>query len=437
MTGGANTTTWSARRQVALGLFALALLVGGFGTWTVTTSISGAVIAPGAIEVEQNRQVVQHPDGGVVASIAVREGDAVAAGDILIRLDPALLKSEQTIVEGQLFEIMARSARLEAERDGADAVQFDAELGALAETRADVRALMEGQEQLFAARRGTLASEISQLEKRIGQIRSQIEGISAQQAALEQQLALVREELEQQRSLLEKGLTQASRVLALQRDEAGIQGTLGELTAARAESEGRITEIEIEILKLPAQRREEAITELRDIQFRALELAENRRALSERLDRLDIRAPVAGIVLGMQVFAERAVVQAAEPVLFLVPQDRPLLIAAQVDTVDIDEVFVGQIVVLRFAAFDARTTPELFGQVMKLSADAFTDETSGRSYYRAEIRLAEGEAEKLPEGLALVPGMPVEAFIRTADRSPLAYLIKPLADYFKKAFRES
>jgi HlyD family secretion protein len=142
-------------------------------------------------------------------------------------------------------------------------------------------------------------------------------------------------------------------------------------------------------------------------------------------------------VLGMQVFAERAVVQAAEPVLFLVPQDRPLLIAAQVDTVDIDEVFVGQIVVLRFAAFDARTTPELFGQVMKLSADAFTDETSGRSYYRAEIRLAEGEAEKLPEGLALVPGMPVEAFIRTADRSPLAYLIKPLADYFKKAFRES
>lgn len=437
MTPRAAPPAWSARRPILLGFVALAVLVGGFGTWTVTSRISGAVIAPGAIEVEQNRQVVQHPDGGVVDEISVREGDLVAAGDVLIRLDPTLLNSERTIVEGQLFEIMARSARLEAERDGADRVRFDDELMALAETRADLRALMDSQSQLFATRRDTLASELTQLEKRIGQTRNQIDGITAQAAALERQLELVREELEGQQALLEKGLTQATRVLALQRDEAGILGTIGELAASRAEYEGRITEIEIEILKRPAERREEAITELREIQFRALELAEKRRTLSERLDRLDLRAPVAGVVLGMQIFAKRSVIRPAEPVLFLVPQDRPLLIAARVDPIDIDEVFVGQKVILRFAAFDARTTPELIGQVMKLSADALTDEAGDRPYYRAEIRLADGEAAKLPEGLALVPGMPVDAFIRTAERSPLAYLIKPLADYFNKAFRES
>ncbi|MCI2399478.1 HlyD family type I secretion periplasmic adaptor subunit [Aliiroseovarius subalbicans] len=427
---------WSARGPVILGLLALFILVGGFGTWSVTANISGAVVTQGAIEVEQNRQVVQHPDGGVVSAIQVREGDVVQAGDILLRLDASALKSDRTIVEGQLHEVMARRGRLEAERDKLSKITFDPTLLELADQKPSVKAQMEGQQRLFTSRTETLAAEVSQLNKRTGQIRSQIDGLVAQETALNQQLDLVRTELANQKTLLDKALTQASRVLDLQRNEAGILGQLGEIIASKAESEGRITEIEIQILTLGSQRQEEAITELRDLQFRELELSEQRRALNERLERLDLRAPVSGIVLGLTIFAERAVVRPADPVLYLVPQDRPLVIAAQVEPIHVDQVFVGQEVTLSFPAFDSRTTPQLKGRVVKLSADAFTDEASGRSFYRAEIHLGDGELDQLPEGLTLIPGMPVDSFLRTDDRSPLAYLVKPLADYFNKAFRE-
>jgi len=212
---------------------------------------------------------------------------------------------------------------------------------------------------------------------------------------------------------------------------------MGELAASKAQAEGRITEIDIEVLKLGTKRREEAITRLRDLQFRELELQEQRRSLTERLSRLDIRAPVSGIVYGLQFFAPRSVVKPAEPVLFLVPQDRPLVIAAKVEPTNIDQIFIGQEVTLRFTAFDNRTTPELKGRVVKISADAFTDERSQASFYRSEITLLDGETDKLPKGATLIPGMPVQAFIRTEDRTPLAYLVKPFTDYFAKAFRES
>jgi HlyD family secretion protein len=419
-----------------IGFLALALLIGGFGTWSVVASISGAIVASGRVEVDQNRQVVQHPDGGVVARLEVEEGDLVEAGDVLIALDASLLHSELSIVESQLFELMSRRGRLRAERDGAPSVRFDDDLMEIAATRPEVQELTDGQSRLFAARAETLAKEGAQLEKRRGQIADQVIGIVAQQDALESQLALIRQELETQQGLLDKGLAQASRVLSLQREEARLRGEVGELTASVAQAQGRITELDIEILKLQTTRREEAITELRELQYRELELAERRQSLLEQLDRLEIRAPVSGIVYGLTVFTPRSVIRAAEPVLYLVPQDRPLVIAARVDPIHVDEVFVGQPVNLRFATFDARTTPELFGQVTKVSADAFVDDRTQQSYYRAEIILSEGEADKLGE-LKIVPGMPVETFIRTADRSPLAYLVKPLAEYFNRAFRET
>ncbi len=423
---------YSARGPVILGLIALLVLLGGFGTWSVMANISGAVVAQGAVEVDQNRQVVQHPDGGVVAAIQVDEGDVVAAGDVLIRLDPTAVGSERTIVQGQLHEVMARRARLEAERDGQPDVTFPFQ----ADTP-DLQAQMDGQVRLFASRAETLATEAGQLHKRANQIRNQIDGITAQEKSLIRQLELLRQELASQQTLLEKGLTQATRVLELQRTEAGILGQMGELVASRAEHEGRITELEIEVLKLTSTRREEAITELRDLQFRELELAEQLRALDERLNRLDIRAPVGGVVLGLTVYTERAVVRAAEPVLYIVPQDRPLVISVRVEPIHVDQVFVGQEVTLSFPAFDSRTTPQLKGRVVTLSPDAFTDEATGQSFYTAEIHLSEGELALLPEGLSLLPGMPVDSFLRTDDRSPLAYLVKPLADYFNKAFRES
>lgn len=429
---------WSARRPVMIGFLGLLVLVGGFGTWAVMSNIAGAIIATGRIEVDRNRQIVQHPDGGVVSEILVEEGDTVKVGDTLIRLDSTLLNSQLVITEGQLFELMARRGRLEAERDGRDELEFDPALLWSAGKREQVAELVEGQTRLFHARQESVARETEQLEKQRGQIENQIEGIQAQQSSLARQLALIEKELASQQSLLDRGLAQATTVLNLQRSSAELDGTIGELTASEAQAEGRITEIEIEVLKLGTAQREDAITQLRDLQYRELEMAEQRRSLQEQLDRLDIEAPVSGIVYGMQVHTPRSVIRAADTVLYLVPQDRPLVIAARVEPIHVDQIFVGQEVNLRFSALDQRQTPELFGTVTKLSADAFEDTNNSQiSYYRAEVVLNEGEQEKLPEGTILLPGMPVESYIRTDDRSPLAYLVKPLADYFTKAFRES
>lgn len=424
------------KKPLVLGLGALLILVGGFGTWAATTNISGAIVAGGQIQVERNRQVVQHPDGGVVQEILVDEGDTVEEGEVLVKLDPTLLQSELNIVEGQYFELVARRARLQAERDNADELAFDETLLKVAEYDDEVEDLIEGQRNLFFARLESLQRESDQLAKRRDQIVNQVEGIDAQQTALKSQLALIERELGDQQSLLDRGLAQASRVLALQREEARLAGEVGDLTAQKAEAEGRTTEIDIEILKLSTTRREEAITQLRDMQYRERELAEQRSALLEKLKRMEIRAPVSGVVYGLTVFAPRSVIRAADPVLYLIPQDRPLVITAQVPPIHIDQVHVGQQVTLRFSALDQRRTPETFGTVTQISADAFTDQNTSSSFYRAEIMLDEGQIERLPEGSTLVPGMPVEAFLRTADRTPLAYLVKPFTDYFSKAFRE-
>ena len=425
---------WSARRPLILGALVLVALVGGFGTWAVTARITGAVIASGQIEVEQNRQVVQHPDGGIVAEILVKEGDEVTRGQPVIRLDSEALASELAVVEGQLFEVLARRARFEAERDDTTEIAFSELLTASDNPVAPE--LMEGQRNLFEARIETEAQEREQLLRRRDQIGNQIDGIRAQEAALDAQLALLEEELASQQALLDRGLAQAARVLALRREAANIAGQAGELAAAAAEAEGRITELDIEVLRLVTTRREEAITRLRDLQFNEIELSERRRALSTQLDRLEIRAPVGGVVYGMQVFAPRSVIQAAEPLLYIIPQDRPLVISSQVEPRDIDQVFVGQEVALRFSAFDQRRTPELVGRVTQVSADAFTDQSTATTYYRAQIVLGEGEADRLPADMTLIPGMPVEAFLTTQERSPMDYLLKPLTDYFAKAFRE-
>lgn len=426
---------WSARGPILLGMLALVMLVGGFGLWASVSSIAGAVVASGQVEVDQNRQVVQHPEGGVVAEILVKDGDAVAAGTPLIRLDGALLRSELAIVEGQFYEILARRGRLEAERADAAVLSFPDELMAAA-ANPDIAALIDGQARLFAARAETQAKSLEQLGKRAEQTQSQITGIDAQLAALATQETLIARELTDQRSLLDKGLAQASRVLALEREAASLAGQLGELTALRAQSEGKLTEIDLERLRLSSARREEAESQLRDIGYRELELAERRRALAGQIERLDLRAPVSGLVHAMAVTTPRSVIRAAEPVLYLVPQDRPLVIGAQIATINVDEVSIGQPVTLRFSAFASRTTPEVFGQVTRVSADSLTDEATRVPYYRAEVMLNPGEIDKLG-GLVLIPGMPVEVYIRTGERSPMAYLLKPLSDYFNRAFRES
>ena len=427
---------WPAGGALLTGFLGIALLFGGFGAWAFAARIAGAIVAPGQIEVELQRQVVQHPEGGVVESIAVTEGQRVAAGDPLIRLDGALLKTEFAIVEGQYLEILARRGRLEAERADQSAPDFSPELIAAAAAATQARELMEGQRRLFHARLDTLAQSLDQLAKQSDQVGLQIEGIDAQSAALGEQRNLLAEELEDAQTLLRKGLAQAPRVLALQRQAAAYAGQLGELKAARAEAETRRTEIGITRLRAGAERRELAEAELRDLGYRELELAERRRSLAGQIARLEIRAPVAGIVHQLQVTTPRAVIRPAEPVMFLIPQDRPLVIAARIATIDIDELEIGQAVALRFPAFSSRTTPEIAGILARVSADAVVEEQTGASFYRAEVTIPPDQRSLLGD-LVLVPGMPVEVYIQTGERSPFAYLVKPLSDYFARAFRES
>lgn len=432
--GGPN---FSARRPLVLGFITLLILIGGFGTWAVASKLSGAVVADGQVQIEQNRKVVQHLDGGIVTEILIDEGDTVQAGDVLIRLDAGRLASQLTITEGQYFELLARQARYEAERDDESTLSFDTELTEAANNNPEIDSLMQGQIRLFNSRMDGVSTQLEQLDKRKTQISRQLDGLDAQSAALSEQLGLLREELESQQALLDKGLSQASRVLGLKREEAGILGRLGELSASRAEAELRITETELQSIALKTERRETAISELRDARAKTRDLAEQRRSTLEQLERLEIRAPVTGVIHGLQVFAERAVVQPAQPVLFVVPQDRDLVIMTRIEPLNIDQIFVGQSVYLQFPAFNSRETPDLLGRVTRVSADSFIDDVTGQPYYQAEVQLDDGQIKRLPEGAVLIPGMPVSAFIRTAERSPMLYLVEPLWDYFKKAFRES
>lgn len=425
----------STRHHLVLGVIALLVLVGGFGAWSVATTIAGAIVATGQVQVDQSRQIVQHPDGGVVEAVIVREGQVVATGDLLLRLEGAALRSEREIVAGQLFEALASRMRLEAERDDMAAPIPGADLVAALD-QPDVRDLIEGQTRLFHARQETFVNQREQIDKRIEQTIAQTGGIEAQITAADRQLALIRDELTDTRSLRDRGLAQATTVSALEREEARLMGEIGELSALRAGTEGQVTALRLEALRLAAERREQANEALREVVAQESVSRERLRALDERIARLDIRAPVGGVVLGLRVTTPQAVIRPADPVLYIIPQDRPLVIEARVSPFNIDEVHVGQSVRLVLPGVQQRPMPELTGRVTLVSADALSDEATGQAFYRAEIVLEADEMAKL-ENAVLVPGMPVEAFIQTAERTPLAYLLQPFTNYFRRAFRES
>jgi HlyD family type I secretion membrane fusion protein len=419
---------------LAVGFTAVAALIGGLGAWSVGTEIAGAVVARGVVEVETERQAIQHPDGGVVGEVLARDGDVVAAGEVLLRLDGTFLRSELAVVERQLAELHARRARLIAERDGAAAPDFGDMPAFLLIEAGDIAGQTAGQAALFEARSRSLAQERRQIAEQQVQIERQIEGAEAQRQAAERQLEIAHEELDDLERLLERGFAQAGRVREVRREVARLDGEIGRLQSLAAEARTRIAGLDIESLRVADRRREDAIAELRDMQFGEIELEERRISLAERLSRLDVRAPMDGTVLGSRVSAAQAVMQAAEPMMFLVPGGQPLQVSARIAPEDIDQVRPGQDVTLLLTAFSRQRTPEVPGKVLRVSADAETDARTQASYYEA-IVIPD------PQGLAaldaaLLPGMPVEVFLQTGNRRPLAYLVQPLAVYFNRALRE-
>lgn len=425
-------------RKLELFGFVTIIVVFGFcGAWAVFSNISGAIVSQASFEVERNRRVVQHLTGGTVAEIFVNEGDKVTAGSVLIEIEGAHLKSQLAIIENNLIEFMASRARLEAELKGSNRIEFGQDIINTSQENSNIQDVIDGQERLFQARKTSFTQENLLLDKRVSQINSEVLGIDAQIASLEVQLALIEEELKGKIHLLKKKLIPAAPVLSVQREAAAIGGKIAELHANRSRVESQATEIEIERIRKIAVRRQETLAELREMRSQENQYSERASALRSEIKDLSIIAPVSGVIYGMLITTPRSVVSPAEPILYLVPQDRPLVIVAKISVSDIDQVKLGQKVMLKLAALDQRVTPELNARVSQISADTFQDETTGNKFYRVEIFLDEGEQLKLPAKTNLIPGMPVEAFIRTTDQSPLSYLLQPITFFFNRALKEA
>jgi HlyD family secretion protein len=428
-------TQVSIRHHVTAVAIIAAFLFLSIGVLGAMTKVSGAVIAAGSLVVESSVKRVQHPTGGVVGEVAVHDGTQVNAGDLLLKLDPTEVQANYAAVTRALWELTARRARLEAERDGADAVAFPDDLLREAQEQPDIGRIVSGEGKLFDLRRAAQSGQKAQLRERIAQLKEEVSGLTEQAQAKAQEIELVTKELGGVRDLYEKSLVPISRLTALERDAARLTGERGLLTATGAQTRGKISEIELQIIQLDQNLRSDVAKELADIRAKMSELSEKKITAAELLHRIDIRAPQAGVVQQLSVHAKGAVLAAGEQIMLIVPEHDALIVEVKLNPTDIDKVDLGQPTTLRFTSFNFRTTPELFGTVSRIAADTIKDDRNA-PYYLVRISLDAGQIERLG-ARRLVAGMPVEAFIRTTERSMLSYMLKPLTDQASRAFREN
>ena len=424
-------------RQLTLaGIAITVLLIGGFGGWAATSQLAGAVIAPGTIVVESNVKKVQHPTGGIVGEILVKEGGVVEAGQVVMRLDDTITRSTLGIVRSQLDEATAREARLLAERDGAERIEFPASVTARREEKT-VAAGIAGEERLFESRKRAREGQRSQLRERIAQSGEEIGGLVAQQESKERQIKFLTEELVGVTDLYKKNLVVISRLMTLERDKARIEGERGQYVAEIARARGKISETELQVIQLEQDFRTEVLKELREIQGKIAELKERLTAAEDQLKRVEIRAPQAGIVYQLSVHTVGGVIANGETVMQIVPRADSLVVEAKVAPQDIDQVSLGASGIVRIMAGNQRTTPDILGVVTQVSADLTRESPAqgGQTYYIVRLSLADDELRRLGD-LRLVPGMPAEAFIQTYARTPLEYLLKPLQEQIARTFRE-
>ncbi|MEM7068166.1 MAG: HlyD family type I secretion periplasmic adaptor subunit [Pseudomonadota bacterium] len=404
------------------------------GAWAMFANLSGAVIATGQVEVLGKPKTIQHLDGGIVAEIAIDNGVRVSKDDILIRLDDTLLQANLNIYQNRLREGIAKRVRLNAERDTQDAINWADDILPLFDMVLSP-AVKSGQSKLFDARRSTREGQISQLREQIDQFEDQKQGIRALIASRNAQLGFLDEELIGVRSLNEQGLSPKSQLMALERQREEIIGQIAEQNAEVSRIQNAISEAEIEILQVDRQFRQEVLTELRQTEQEVNEMTQQLHATVEQLKRVEIKAPVSGIVHELSVFTIGGVVGAGSPVLQIIPQDEGFEIEASLQPQFIDEINLGQPATLRFSAFNQRTTPELKGVVKDISANVVADEQTGATFYKIRLGASESELARL-NNQPFIPGMPVEVFIKTKERTALNYLIKPLIDQVNRAFRE-
>jgi HlyD family secretion protein len=424
----------SMRRHIVAAIVVASILIVGVAGWGATAVISGAVVASGSLVVDSNVKKVQHLTGGIVGELRVRDGDHVRAGDIVVRLDETVTRANLAIITKGLDELMARKARLESERDGSDTIVFPAQLLAGAGDP-DRAAAIDSERKLFNLRRTARSGQKAQLQERIAQLQEEISGLTAQQNSKAKEIALIERELAGVRELWKQNLVQLTRLTALEREAARLDGERGQLIAAAAQAKGKIAETSLQVLQIDQDIASDVAKELREVDGKIGEFIERKVAAEDQLKRIDIRAPQDGTVFQLAVHTVGGVITAGDPIMLIVPEADNLSVEVKVNPQDIDQLQLNQKAILRFTAFNVRTTPEIEGTVTRISADTSTDQRTGQSYYTVRIAMAADQVERLGD-VKLLPGMPVEAFVQTGDRTMWSYLMKPLHDQFVRAFRE-
>ena len=436
MDGEMTPALHSIQRYMIAGMVIVGFVTFGIGGWAATSELTGAVIGQGVLVVDSSVKKVQHPTGGVVGELRVREGDKVLAGDILLRLDETQTLANATIVSKSFDELVARQARLEAERDNADQITFPKLL--LERTRdpaSEAARAIAAERSLFDLRRQARGGQKAQLKERSAQLQEEIKGYLGQAEAKQREVDFIHQELEGVRTLWEKKLVPMNRLTALERDTARLEGERSQLSGMTAQAKGKIAEIELQIIQIDQDLRTEVGKDLIETRSKISELAERKTAAVDQLYRIDIRAPQSGRVHQLTVHTVGGVISPGEQIMLIVPDADALAVEVKIAPRDIDQVYVGQAASMRFAAFDQKTTPEIEGEVSLVSADLMQDQRTGTSYYTARVLLRPEELARLGNA-KLLPGMPVDVFIKTPGRTALSYLIKPLRDQAERAFKE-
>ena len=424
----------SIRRLTLAGVAVSALLIFGVGGWAATTEVAGAVIAQGRVIVESSVKKVQHPTGGVVGELMVKEGQHVKSGDVVLRLDQTQTMAALEVIRQAIDELTARKARDEAEVNGLAAIEFPPDLLARRDDPKVAR-LISDEEALFQIRRTGRDGQKAQLNEQIGQLTEETNGTVAEMDAKTKEIYWSKEELKGVQDLWRKNLVEFTKLTALQRESARLEGERGRLESNLAELRSKTAEIKLKILQVDEDARTELGKELADIRGKLSELHEKQIAAEDQLKRIDLRAPQDGFVHQLTVHTVGGVITASEPVMLIVPDGEALSIESRIEPNEINQVHLGQPVVVRFPGLGQRTTPEIDGTVSLVSADLSQDDKTGASYYMIRIALADKQLERLG-AVKLMPGMPVESFIETPPRTVLSFLIKPMKDQIEKAFRE-
>ncbi len=422
------------RKPMTIGLSVIGIALGGFSTWAGFAPLDSAVVTAGTVTVESKRKMVQHREGGIVAQMMVKEGDKVAAGTVLATLQDATAQSQMGTLKSQLDAKMAEQARLIAERDGRAAIAFPADLEAR-RTEPKLADIVAREQDRFAQRKKSLDGQTGIYEAQIEQLQSQHQGRSVLEQSKREQIALLQKEIEGLRGLAAKGFFPVNKLRAQERELAEMQGEMMSNGAGASQTDKEIGETKLKILQAEQTFREEVTADLTKVETEINEIGQKLVAARDAVERLQVVAPVPGVVQNLKVAGAGAVVPPGGELMELVPENDRLIVEARVNARDIDRVHAGQGAELRFSAFGSRTTPIIGGEVEVVSADATTDERTNQSYYTARVEVPETQAARLPR--ALKAGMPVEVMLEGGARTPLQYFLKPLTDSFARAFRES